>query len=64
MGRIDPLLTASDVAAILRLELETVRDMMRRKILPAVKVGNRWRMKQSCLFKFIEDLGVVGIEEE
>jgi len=43
----DPLWTADDVAAYLRLEAETVRSMTRKGRLPGFKVGRVWRYRYS-----------------
>lgn len=53
----DELLTASDVAEILRVRRSTALDYMRRGVVPACKIGRRWyslrgRLGEhlSCLF--------------
>lgn len=38
----DDLLTATDVARILRVQRTTALSYMRRGILPACKIGRRW----------------------
>jgi len=41
------LLTVTEVAQVLRLGETTVREMIKRGELPAVKVGKSYRIKQS-----------------
>ena len=51
----DAILTPVDVANELSLRSETVRDLMRRKILPAAKVGGSWRTTRRALYGYLED---------
>lgn len=39
------LLTSEDVAARMRVSLATVRRLVRRGELPAVKIASRWRFQ-------------------
>ena len=43
------LLTVDDTAAALKVHAETVRRMIRRQELHAVKVAGKWRVPQSAL---------------
>ena len=38
----EELLTATDVARILRVQRTTALDYMRRGVVPACKIGRRW----------------------
>jgi excisionase family DNA binding protein len=38
----EDLLTADEVAAVLRLKRTTALDYMRRGVIPAFKLGRRW----------------------
>jgi excisionase family DNA binding protein len=52
----NPLWTVVDVARYLRLKTETVRGMVRRGELPAIKVGRVWRFKSDSIKnKFMEE---------
>ena len=44
------------VAELLRVSKRTVERLIRRKELPALKVGGQWRISASQLAKWIEDL--------
>jgi excisionase family DNA binding protein len=59
-SRIDTLfqnaiLTPAEVAAELSLRSETVRDLMRRGILPASKIGGSWRTTRRALYGYLEN---------
>jgi excisionase family DNA binding protein len=47
-------LTPEDVAALLRIDRETVYRMARRGELPAFKVSRRWRFLPSHLQRWME----------
>lgn len=51
------LLTTSQVAAILKLHRETVKQWCVSGRLPAFKVGKAWRVRRSELQKWIEQQG-------
>jgi excisionase family DNA binding protein len=42
-----PLLSAADVAAWLKLNVETVYDLIAHHQLPAIKVGGQWRFEEA-----------------
>lgn len=48
-AEIDPLLTISDAAAILKLHPVTVERLIRQGDLPAVKVGGSIRLQRRAL---------------
>ena len=43
----EPLLTAGDVAAWLKLNIETVYDLIAKDQLPAIKIGGQWRFQEA-----------------
>lgn len=43
----EPLLTAADVAAWLKLNIETVYDLIVKDHLPAIKIGGQWRFQEA-----------------
>ena len=45
----EPLLTAHEVAALLRIHEKTVLAFARAGKLPAVRVGKAWRFRASAL---------------
>jgi excisionase family DNA binding protein len=49
------ILTPKEVATELSLEIETVRDLMRRGLLPGTKVGGSWRTTRRALYGYLED---------
>lgn len=49
------LLTAGEVAAILRLHVYTVYELLRTKRLVGFQIRRRWRVRQSSLDKFMDD---------
>jgi len=50
------LLTIKETANLLRVHPRTVKSMIQRKALPALKVGSRWRVRESELAKWFEGL--------
>lgn len=58
-------LTVSQAAEQLQMHPETVRDFLRRGILPGKKVGDRqWRISQFTLDQYIEGGEGQGGEEQ
>ena len=49
------ILSPEEVADELSLKIETVRYLMRRKILPAAKVGGSWRTTRRVLYEYLEN---------
>ena len=52
----DQLLTATEIAAVLRVERSTATIYMRRGIVPARKIGRRWLSPQPLLDQFLASL--------
>jgi excisionase family DNA binding protein len=43
----EPLLTAADVAEWLKLNIETIYDLIAKDRLPALKIGGQWRFQEA-----------------
>jgi excisionase family DNA binding protein len=43
----EDLLTASEVASILRVDVVTVQRLIRRGKIPATKIGKAWRVRRA-----------------
>jgi len=52
----DDLLTATDVARILRVQRTTALSYMRRGIVPAFKIGRRWYSPKPLLDSHLDHL--------
>lgn len=61
-GSADRYLTVEQVAAQLQMHPDTIRDLLRRQILPGKKVGRVWRVSQAALDTHIEEGEKNGIE--
>jgi excisionase family DNA binding protein len=48
------LLTLPEAAELLHVSTRTLQRMIRRKDLPAFKVGGQWRVRESQLIQWIE----------
>jgi excisionase family DNA binding protein len=48
------LLTLPEAAELLQVSTRTLQRMIRRKDLPAFKVGGQWRVRESQLTRWIE----------
>ena len=53
--RQDKLLTAGEVAAILRIHVYTVYELLRTRRLVGFQIRRRWRVRQSSLDKFMNN---------
>ncbi len=52
----EDLLTATEVAQILRVKRTTALDYMRRGIVPACKIGRRWYSPKQLLDSYLDGL--------
>ena len=48
-----PSLTPQQAGKLLNLPTQTIRDMIKRKQLPAINVRGQWRISRSEVRKFI-----------
>ena len=55
----DEFMTVAEVAALLKLNRQTVRNWIDRGELPAIHVGRRGRIRRSDFDRFVED-GYMG----
>lgn len=51
------LLTIEETADKLRVNMDTVRRLLRQKKLPGVKIGAQWRVSSAALKAYIEGGG-------
>lgn len=51
----DPLLDAAEAGELLKLSAYTVREMARKRELPAIRLGKFWRFRESSLRAWIDD---------
>jgi excisionase family DNA binding protein len=52
----DDLLTATEVAEVLRVKRTTALDYMRRGVVPACKIGRRWYSPRPLLDSHLDHL--------
>lgn len=52
----DTVYSVTEVAKQLKVSIETVRRLIRSKKLPAAKFGNKYRISEEDLKKFLESL--------
>lgn len=50
----EPLLTASEVAQLLKLNVETVYGLIATQGLPAAKIGGQWRFEEPKIRAWVE----------
>lgn len=55
MITMEELLTAEDVARILRLNITTVREMLQAGKIEGFKIGRQWKVKQESLRRYIDE---------
>ena len=54
-SKIPQFYTTDEVAAILHLNVQTVRLLLQKKELGGIKIGTEWRVSEDHLLKFIQD---------
>jgi len=47
-------MTAEEVAEVLRVPADNVRNLALTNKIPAIKIGNLWRFDKAKVFKYIE----------
>jgi excisionase family DNA binding protein len=52
----EPLLDVAEAAMLLRMHPRTLRAKARKRIIPAIQVGRRWRFRASTLNSWLERL--------
>jgi len=55
-NRFEPLLDVVEAAMLLRMHPRTLRAKARKRIIPAIQVGRRWRFRASTLNTWLERL--------
>jgi excisionase family DNA binding protein len=55
-NRFEPLLDVVEAAMLLRMHPRTLRVKARKRIIPAIQVGRRWRFRASALNAWLERL--------
>ena len=48
-SKFEPLLDVAEAAILLRMHPRTLRAKARKRIIPAIQVGKRWRFRASTL---------------
>ena len=52
-GKMEEILTASQVAALLKVHLRTVYTLARKGSIPARKLGGGWRFSKSAILQMV-----------
>jgi excisionase family DNA binding protein len=55
-NRFEPLLDLVEAAMLLRMHPRTLRAKARKRLVPAIQVGRRWRFRASTLNSWLEKL--------
>ena len=55
-NRFEPLLDVVEAAMLLRMHPRTLRAKARKRLVPAIQVGRRWRFRASTLNSWLERL--------
>lgn len=56
----DDLLTATEIAGILRVQRTTALDYMRRGVVPACKIGRQWYSPKPLLDRHLDQIFELG----
>ena len=59
-GNVEEFLTVAEVAEMLKLNQQTVRNWIDQRTLPAVRVGRRVRIRRSDLDRKLEEGATIG----
>lgn len=51
----DEIMTIKEVAKYLKMNEKTIYNLIKKKEIPAFKVGGNWRFKKSIIDKWIEE---------
>ena len=63
--RHDPtILTTSEGAALLRMSAAKLRDLATSGMIPAFRVGPRWRFRRQDLLTWVEDMANRNVNPE
>lgn len=54
----EKIFTPAEVAEILQVTVQTVKNHLRKGTLKGFKVGNRWRIKEADLQEFMRTNGI------
>jgi excisionase family DNA binding protein len=53
-----PFVTADEIAKLLRLNIKTIRAALKRREIPAVRVGQQWRISRQIVITLLEGKSV------
>ena len=57
----DEIITPIEVGEFLKLNPETCRELMRKGLIPAVKIGGSWRTTRGAIYGYMENkMGISG----
>lgn len=61
-GSADAILTAEEVAELLRMPRSTIYSLAQEARIPSFKVGRRWRFRKSALEQWVKEQEQRGIQ--
>ena len=56
--------TADELAEMLKISKRTVQRIIRRKELPAIRIGRQWRLRREWVHKWLEQKTVSAESEQ
>lgn len=59
----DDILTTEDVAALLKIEIHTVRKLAMTGEIPGLRIGKQWRFDKSAIKSKLQSNAITKIEE-
>lgn len=60
LGRLEPYVTAAEIAEVLHLSPYTIRSWLRRGVLESSKVGREFRVKKSVFDAYLAATGLAA----
>jgi excisionase family DNA binding protein len=64
LGRLEPYVTAAEIAEVLCLSPYTIRSWLRRGVLESTKVGREFRVKKSVFDAYLNETGLAAPASE
>jgi excisionase family DNA binding protein len=62
-GRMEEIMTPSEVAALLKIHLKTVYKLAEKGIIPGNRIGRSWRFSRSDVLELVSSSKPIGLAD-
>jgi excisionase family DNA binding protein len=59
LADLPPFVTVEEIARAVRVHDETIRVIIKKKVLPGTKIGRQWRVKRDDVLAFLQARGAL-----